>query len=207
MGEEADRMVEWETDGRLEAAERAHIHKDPSDEAGVRIIDPKLPLGPGFEEYLPSDATEAEKILLRREFHAFWGKPSPHLDGNYVTTLPGLILHTRAVEALAKGEDSKRSRVAAREERKAEREERQRNREARAVQSQADIEFSMRFVAWQEECRQRNVWIAGKKEAWRAAVAGAKESRAQWDAYVARLRAEAQAAEATQPPAMPVRSA
>lgn len=123
-----------------------------------------------------------------------WMKQSEYLDGKFVTTIPGLLMHAEAAQ-----KDYKKKQ---REQEKADAVTRRENKEQR---EQRDVEFSEHFLAWQNECAQRKAWVEAKCAEWRKRVAMKKEAMLQWETYVEEARLDYQNAKATPVPPRPQR--
>lgn len=141
------------------------------------------------EDYLTSlKVDDLTRYMARKYYPIAWNKPSVHLDGGIVSSSQGLMIHARGEEDLRVSE----SRVRERE-----------GRNTRRDQRIADKEFGARWIAWQEQCTQRNAWIEQANAEWRKRVGEMTKAMSQWKQYVEEARLEFQTRKLTPVPAQP----
>lgn len=143
-----------------------------------------------IEDHLTEHGVNDQSRYMARKYFKDWGKPSPHLDGGLINSWPGLFIHAR-------GEEDGAVHAARVDDLKSKTE----RRKARAARE----EFGAEWLAWQDQCAQRNAWIERLNAEWRKRVGEAKANRAQWEAYVEAARLEYQTAKGTPTPVQPKR--
>lgn len=147
-------------------------------------------LAPEIEAILDQHNVDDLTREIARKYHKDWGKASPHLNSHPIETWQQLFIHARC-------EEEARITNARLEERE--------GRNARRRQRAAQKQSGPAWLAWQEQCTQRNAWIEQANAEWRRRVDAMNKAMAQWKAYVQEARSEYQQRKATPPPVQPAK--
>lgn len=142
----------------------------------------KEPLGEW--KLLVAQLTPDQQAQALEWWPKIWNRPSPHLDGKLVLSLPGLFMHIEG--------ERKRTRP--------------RSRTVVSLQREADsAEFIKKLNEYHEQCRLRQQWIKEQQQAWKDAIQARDAAMRQWDNHVDQLRARYQAAKDFPAPTRPIK--
>lgn len=149
-----------------------------------------------YEEHIKSYPDDVAK-LIRTYYPLAWMKPSIYFDNGagqplIVDSLVMLIQHAQRADA-ARLTMLRAEEILDRAERRAARGESAAHKESNAKA----------WSEWQQQCRDRQLWIEQQVERWRTAIAERKVAIAQWDAHVSALRSNMNNARKVPAPARP----